>query len=515
MALSRRITLVFVLLAAPILGLLVINARSQSERARASFRDDVLIPTSGVTAGMVREAVDRVLQNIVTATARPGPIVAIEIGELTLWDSPDLRALLDKAVLMHVTAADVALYNPRPSLIFEEEGPGGMSRGALRSLARKIDEGTRVEFDELGRPLVRGRFRGPGLDEWGYLFRLRKQEPSDYDPAGPIRVTLWIVVFGMLVLLGLLLAIVKKTMLEPLADIEVAALRMSAGDYGARLAHDPRTDELGSVSRAMNAAMVELQLFQGRMEGLVGEATERFKKAERHLVVAQRLAAMGHLAAGIAHEINNPLGGVMNALQSLSRPDLPPERRTKYLHVAEDGLGRIRDIVGRVLATTPRHARVGPVLVADLFQQATGLIQHRFRRENIQLAQEAEDGLVVLGDRRELGQVVLNLLINACDALEENGGGRVCLRSRGTLDRVEIEVEDDGHGIADDVKDHIFDLFFTTKPGQKGTGLGLGIVHNIVTGHGGTISVSSEPGRGTTFLVSLPRGGEDEGVAQS
>ncbi len=504
MSLSRKITLLFVLMAAGMLLLVVANVNEQADRARKSFEDEVLIPTSRVLARTIRGSVEKALARLLEESRGQGAAIAVDIGDLGIWDEAELRALLDKAVIVHSTPTDTALYNPRPALIFERDAKEVFDKPRLRSLLAEAKRKGPLPFrDATGRWVVCGRFRSQALSEWGFLFRLSPQHLTAYDPSVPVRSILVILLVGMGTMLLVFLWIVERSLLMPLMDTEKAALRVSAGDYDHPLPYGDRPDEIGSIARALNLMMKDLALYRGHMESLVAEANEKFRAAERHLVLTQRLAAMGRIAAGIAHEINNPLGGVINAARRISHPDLDPARRQKYVQVVEEGLERIRAIVQRVLDTTPRQTSVQEVPLDRVLDQSVGLIQHRLTKEGVEVVLRGAEGLSVLGDPRELGQVFLNLLINALDAMDGKGG-KVEIDRKLRTDRVAVTVVDSGPGIPDEDRDRVFDLFFTTKPGQKGSGLGLGIVHNIVTGHGGRVSLVPSPLGGAGFLVELP-----------
>jgi signal transduction histidine kinase len=236
------------------------------------------------------------------------------------------------------------------------------------------------------------------------------------------------------------------------------------------------------------------------------------------LLTSARLAAVGELAAGIAHEINNPLAYVGTNLRALrqlwseladAKEDGPPEARVErlgegleMLDESLEGVERtaaiVRDV--RVFSHGGRegHERLDP---NDLVDRALRMAEIQLRHQ-ARVVRETNEVPLVEGVRRELEQVLLNLLINAAQALD--GPGTVRVRTAVRDGAVEITVADDGRGIPPELLDRIFDPFFTTKPAGEGTGLGLSISHEIVRRHGGRIDVDSRPGRGTEFRVRLP-----------
>jgi PAS domain S-box-containing protein len=239
------------------------------------------------------------------------------------------------------------------------------------------------------------------------------------------------------------------------------------------------------------------------------------KQLEARLLLADRMVSLGTLAAGVAHEINNPLAFVVGNLQFLQE-ELPaaadPQRRgavEKALRDAREGAERIRAIV-RDLATFSRGdepEEVRPVDVNRALEFALKMAERQITAR-ARLTRRLEELPPVLGAESRLSQVFLNLLVNAAQSIPEGDAGRHEVRVSTAWDphrgRVTVEVADSGRGIAPEDQARIFDPFFTTKPMGQGTGLGLSISHSIVTSLGGEIAVQSAPGQGTTMRVLLP-----------
>jgi signal transduction histidine kinase/CheY-like chemotaxis protein len=236
------------------------------------------------------------------------------------------------------------------------------------------------------------------------------------------------------------------------------------------------------------------------------------RQMELRLSVAERLASVGTLAAGVAHEINNPLAFLSNNLELATRALKPLEREAsveKAFHALADartGALRIQDIVKDLVAfARPEERSAGQVDVQQVLEvavkMAMGEIRHRAR-----LVRDYSDVPPVAATESHLGQVFLNLLVNAAHAIPEGSTERneirLCTRHQGGA--VVVEVHDTGRGIPAEELGHIFDPFFTTKPVGQGMGLGLAISHSLVGALGGQLSVESEPGRGTVFRVQLP-----------
>jgi PAS domain S-box-containing protein len=241
---------------------------------------------------------------------------------------------------------------------------------------------------------------------------------------------------------------------------------------------------------------------------LVGLDLRHRRALEDQILKAQKLAAVGLLAAGIAHEINNPLSGVVGYSKLLlERQTLDPGVREKVEKIAASG-ERCRKIVEGVLLFS-RQTEGGKrrkVELRTLIDRVIGIGEYQWRMHNVRVLREGLTGAQVLADADQLEQVLLNLLSNAVDAMPR--GGTVRLGLGHEVDgRVKLEVSDEGVGIPPEIQGRIFDPFFSTKEIGKGTGLGLAISYGILKDHGGDILVRSKPGQGTTFTILLPPDG--------
>jgi signal transduction histidine kinase len=286
--------------------------------------------------------------------------------------------------------------------------------------------------------------------------------------------------------------------------------RVVAGDLAAEPAPHPAGDEMTGLSESIRTMLRTLRAHRDELQRASDAAAARATKAERDLLVAQRLASIGTLASGIAHEINNPLGGLTNAMRRLEKGDLPPEKRTEYFALVLDGLERIRGIVGRVLSIAPRAIGPTSVSVAEAARAAVAFVEHRAARESVRIETRLSDsGDAIQGDRGEIVQVFLNLLVNALDAIaarraRDGRGGVVRVEVRRDGAHVSALVEDDGTGMVPAQLHRVFDPFFTTKEPGQGTGLGLTLVYALVRNHGGTIDVRNRDGGGFAALLQIP-----------
>ncbi len=301
----------------------------------------------------------------------------------------------------------------------------------------------------------------------------------------------------------LLYLTMQRLVLEPIEELVHASHRLMDGEVSPVRAA-ARGDEIGKLAETFNRLAETVTESRAHLEEKVREATDRVEKTRRELAFAERLAATGRLAAGVAHEINNPLGGVMNALARLKKGNLPPERAERYHALCEDGLGRIQETVRRILDFARKRPEPRTVAVAEPLARAVDLVRHLLAPAGIDLAAEPpEEGLAVFADAGDLQHVFLNLLVNAVDAMPEGGALSVSAREEGGC--VVVDIADTGVGLTEEELSASFDFFHTTKPVGKGTGLGLSIAHHIVMGLDGTLALASEKGVGATATVSLPK----------
>ncbi len=264
---------------------------------------------------------------------------------------------------------------------------------------------------------------------------------------------------------------------------------------------------LGDSRKAMIHIMGDLRETTQEMEGREQELREK----QEQLVQAGKLATLGELTTGVAHELNNPLNNiglfVGNVLDQLRLDCLDPEEAGRELESAMEQVRKATEIISH-LRTFGRAApvRLEPVDVDEMIERSLLLMQEQLRLRGIEVELDlCAEELVVLGNAIQLEQVFINLLTNARDALETSRGKTIRIKTSRDRERIEIRFSDTGSGIPPELEQRIFDPFFTTKEVGTGTGLGLSITYSIVTEHGGQIFVdSSARRRGATFVIELP-----------
>ncbi|MFQ6618102.1 MAG: nitrogen regulation protein NR(II), partial [Fidelibacterota bacterium] len=243
------------------------------------------------------------------------------------------------------------------------------------------------------------------------------------------------------------------------------------------------------------------------------DITQR-KKIEQQLIQAERLISMGKLSASVAHEINNPISGILVLYELLlkrlkERNALTGEDKEefiKYLNLMKEETARCAEITHNLLAFSRQKDTVlSQVDLRSIVRKSVLLIQHKIALENIKVVESySTEAVKVLGDRNQLQQVFLNIIENAAQSMTDGGELKVKVNRYPEGDTAVVEITDTGCGIKRKDMDKIFDPFFTTKKEGKGTGLGLSVVYGIIKNHGGSIRVKSRENRGSSFFVNLP-----------
>jgi len=334
------------------------------------------------------------------------------------------------------------------------------------------------------------------------------------------QITFWIAfpasIIGLLLVSGLLGSF-YSWVFHPIRDLEAGVVRVAKGDLAHRIdVHSG--DEMEDLGAAFNDMMQRLQ-------DLYSDLARQVNERSRQLIRSERLASVGFLAAGVAHEINNPLASIafcsealearlsdlLRHLRASGRLDEEHEIFSKYLKMIQEEAFRCKNITERLLAfSRPGERRREQTDLRELVQLVLDVTQHlpNHRGKEIQFEMSAErlsagGAIAAWVNSEEIKSVVLNLVVNALDSMDEGGKLTIRLGQRG--DMAELQFSDTGCGMTQEVLENIFEPFYTRSRTGKGTGLGLTISHRIITQHGGEIEASS-PGLnlGSTFIVRLP-----------
>ena len=310
---------------------------------------------------------------------------------------------------------------------------------------------------------------------------------------------------------------VRRTLHGPLSELMKGTKHLGAGQLGYQIKLSSSRDELTEVAKSFNImsgqlqeARNEINAWAHTLEDRVAQKTRELTGAHEEMSRVERMASIGKLAAVVAHEINNPLAGILTYAKLLkkraSKEPFVNSENVEMLELIESESRRCGEIV-RNLMTFGRPSSINyePADLNSVIDRCVRLVQHQLDLKNIELHLSlAKDLASVRCDPGQIEQVLLALVMNAIDALPNGGTLTLATHKAPTGTDVQVEVRDDGVGMPPEILKNMFEPFFTTKERGRGLGLGLAISRQIVERHQGRIEVKSEPGRGTLFTITLP-----------
>lgn len=306
--------------------------------------------------------------------------------------------------------------------------------------------------------------------------------------------------------------LITHSFTKPLSDMVKVTESIAKGDLDHRVKVSSK-DEIGHLATSFNAMVdslkqmhEELEEWGNTLEKKVKERTEELAAMQNTLAQSQRLASLGKMAAGIAHEINNPLGGILS-LSSLALEDITDDDPIKenLEEVVKQSM-RCREIVkGLLQFSRQEEGKSEYVKLNQIINSTLGLVEKQAIFHNINIVKNYDPDIpFILGDNSQLQQVFMNIIMNSAEAMEEVGTLTISTHYDRENEQVVVKISDTGCGIPPENIDRIFDPFFTTKEVGEGTGLGLAIAYGIVTKHQGKMSVESTLNEGTTFTIRFP-----------
>ena len=287
--------------------------------------------------------------------------------------------------------------------------------------------------------------------------------------------------------------VVSRKFTAPLEALSAAVRKIATGDFNVNVEIESR-DEIGQLSTSFNDMADEL---------LVRERS--LKSAQLALVQSEKMAAVGTLSAGLAHEVKNPLSAVLGYAQLSKRKLTQPEVLKKHLDTIESETRRCNEIISNLMQFSRQEkGEFTDVTINEVVEKSAGIVDHQLGLNNVQINMElAPDIPKIIGNPNQLQQVLMNLAINAQQAMEPDGG-TVDFATYCDDDHVYISVSDTGPGISEEVAEKIFEPFFTTKAAGDGTGLGLSVTYGIIRDHKGDIRVEKADSGGARFIIELP-----------
>ena len=352
-----------------------------------------------------------------------------------------------------------------------------------------LDDG-RMYFYSSYTPYEDGRSR--------WLLVIEAAYDTVFESVTRLRWSIWVLLVALLVLSLVIARWAADRLAKPVQELATTITRYADGDEQARYADDSRNDEVGIVGRAFNYLCGSLEHTRNERD-----------KAETAARQSERLAAVGQMAAGVGHEINNPLMNIMSLatlIESSVQEQENSEQIKSDLHTLQEEGARCARIVQGILKFARASEPVFEQFMLDvLLSDTVELLRHRADSGMLKIETDLAPGLSMRGDPNQLQQVLVNLLLNAFHASHEGDTIKVLARHEDGI--AVIEIIDQGEGISEVDMSHIFNPFFSTKPEGEGTGLGLSVSYGIIKKHDGEISLDSEIGQGTRVEIRLPLDG--------
>ncbi len=423
----------------------------------------------------------------------------IEIPATEIRESFTLAASIDPARLSAATTRSrgfqTAILNRDGQSVFQRnpQSSNNMSfwAGQLNTNSSSAI-GTALEFVENGVPMI-GAY-APMAD--GALFAII-QIPSSvvYVTARDLLSNLKVAAILLFAVAAIASLVFARRLSKPLERLAEAAERVGKGEFEVRVSTDSR-DEIGALSNSFNQMTDELRERDVKLAG-----------ANAALIQSEKLAAFGQLGAGIAHEVKNPLAGILGYAQLTLRKLDEDSPFRKNLNIIETETRRCTDIISNLLQFARQEsATMKQTDINAVVNAALQIVDHQLGVNNVKIRKDLASDLPTCdANANQLQQAIMNFAINAQQAMGSKGGNLIVRTHGGNDGEVVIEIEDDGPGIPEDIRMKIFEPFFTTKPAGQGTGLGLSVTYGIIKDHGGDIQVEGAEGGGTRFVVRLPR----------
>jgi len=332
------------------------------------------------------------------------------------------------------------------------------------------------------------------------------------DIAHKVMITFTFMASMLVILLLVLLYFSTNRIIDPLLKIVEATQKIASGDLSHKV-EVTSTDEIGYLAESFNkmtddldAANKKLLEWGKTLEKKVEERTKELREMQAHLIQSEKLASLGKLAAGVAHEINNPLAGILIyshlILEDIDKDNPYHDNLRKIVKETT----RCKEIVKGLLEfARPKEPETSLVNINDIVEKALSIMETKTLFQNITIKKKYFSSLPkITADSAQLQQVFINIIINAAEAMEGNGSLTIKTGIDRQSNTIHIHFRDTGPGIPEDVKNRLFEPFFTTKEVGKGTGLGLAISYSFIRKHKGTLDVQSKVGEGSTFIVKLP-----------
>ncbi len=397
-----------------------------------------------------------------------------------------------------IDGSGMLLAHSDPAKVAGRSKLGGLPE--LENLRSPQSIGTTAEYSHAGVDMVGGF---SWIDFGGLVAGVQIPKSTAYLTAKSLFKYLLAVSLFLLIGSAVLSLFWSRRLTRPIEKLSTVTELVGRGEFDIHI-EAPSGDEIGELAHSFNHMASELKHRETALQD-----------AHTQLIQSEKMAAFGQLGAGIAHEVKNPLAGILGYAQLSLRKVEEGNQLHTNLKVIEKETKRCKNIIDNLLKFA-RQEKVSymPTDVNSIVEDAAAIVDHQLGIHKIKLEKRLAQGLPrILGNGNQIQQVLMNLMINAQQAMEGRPGVITLETVLADAGHVEIRIADDGPGIPEEIRAKIFEPFFTTKVAGKGTGLGLSVSYGIIRDHGGVISVESQLGKGTLFIISLPLGTNGNNVA--
>jgi signal transduction histidine kinase len=299
--------------------------------------------------------------------------------------------------------------------------------------------------------------------------------------------------------------VLARGLTRPISELEEASARIAGGDYD-RVLEVQSKDEVGRLAEAFNHMTAEVRAWNTELTERVEERTKALREAQEQIMQTQKMAAVGELGAGVAHEINNPLTGVIGTAQLMQLDAEPGSEFAESLNTIISNSRRVADVVDALLKFSQSQVSpdLKPLDLGDAFDQAINMFAGRFEERGIEVARQVQKGCMVNAIDSDVQLAFHHLIDNALKAMAEGGTLTIDL-AKVEGGAIRVEIGDTGPGMSEEVRERVFDPFYTTAPpGSGAKGLGLTLVQRVVAEHQGRIVLDSAEGEGTRVTLYFP-----------
>ncbi len=469
------------------------SALTRLDVSRAAFLEhEQSNPAEETTAGNLSVNMESITDDVRLAR------LTIRIPETGQTAAYTLSANIDPVKLLAVTNRSrgfrAMIMDRSGQPLFQKDSDGAVvSRNwsAIFGEGSSPTVGTAMEFVADGVPMIGAYAPLAGGELWASI-----EIPSSviYLTARELLSNLTVVALLLFVLAAVAGLVFSRQVSKPLEHLTDAAQQVGKGEFDVTVESDT-SDEIGELSRTFNQMIREL-----------GEREAKLSQANAALVQSEKLAAFGQLGAGIAHEVKNPLAGILGYAQLTLRKLDEDSPFVKNLKIIETETRRCTEIISNLLKFARQESiSAEPTDINAVVDAALQIVDHQLGVNKVKIHKQLGTGLPLCeGNANQLQQAIINFAINAQQAMGSDGGNLTIRTRAADAGGLVIEVEDDGPGIPEHIREKIFEPFFTTKPAGQGTGLGLSVTYGIIKDHGGDIAIEDVAGGGTRFVVSLP-----------